>query len=210
MNSPITVIGGSYAEDCSFPRSVVYRGSGMRAACMLAGLGNATTLHTVIGPTLTNDFESIAKRKGISLEAMAGAADIWFRYRHPLAQPDIYPAVVQPINGRDEIIANQMLVFGMLEGRPKVTAKRVVYDPQDGFRAQPFRANGSVTEELVVLASLPEGRALTSESEPEAIANVLLADETCSAVVIKCGPQGALVANAQSRKWIRPFPSKRV
>jgi nucleoside 2-deoxyribosyltransferase len=210
MISSIAVIGGSYAEDCSFPRSTIYRGSGMRAACILAGLGNPTTLYTVTGPGLARDFGDIAKRKGITLESTSGEVDIWFRYRHPLAKPDIYPASVPAVNHRDDVVADHALVFGMMEGRPKVIAKRAVYDPQDGFRAQSFRANGSSAEELAILASWSEGRALTGEKAPEMIASKLLAEEGCSAVVIKCGPQGALVATATSQKWIRAFPSERV
>jgi hypothetical protein len=210
MNSSIDVVGGSYAEDCSFPRSTIYRGSGMRAACILAGLGNPTTLHTVTGPGLAGDFEDIAKRKGIALEATSGTVDVWFRYRHPLAKPDVYPATVPAVTNRDDVVADHALVFGMMEGRPRVVAKRAVYDPQDGFRAEPFRANGSSAEELVVLASWSEGRALTGEKTPEMIATRLLEGDECSAVVIKCGPQGALVANKTSQKWIRAFPSERV
>jgi nucleoside 2-deoxyribosyltransferase len=163
MTASIVVVGGSYAEDCSFPRSIIYRGSGMRAACILAGLGNSTTLHTVTGPALASDFEDIAKRKGIALEATSGPADIWFRYRHPLAKPDVYPATVASVNDRNDVLAAHALVFGMMEGRPKVTAKRVVYDPQDGFRAQHFRDNGSFAEELVIVASWSEVATATSQ-----------------------------------------------
>lgn len=182
----------------------------MRAACILAGFGNPTTLYTVTGPSLASDFEGIANRKGIALESTPGDVDIWFRYRHPLAKPDVYPVTVPLVNNRDDVIADHALVFGMMEGRPKVIAKRAVYDPQDGFRAQPFCANGSSAEELVILASWSEGRALTGEKTPEMIATKLLREEGCSAVVIKCGPQGALVATATSQKWIRAFPSERV
>ncbi len=210
MNSPIAVVGGSYAEECAFPRSLIYRGSGMRAACVLAGLGNPTVLHTTIGPTLGNEFAEIAKRKGIELRSTAGSVDIWFRYRHPLSKPDIYPPSVPQVTASADIDADYALVFGMMEGRPKVEAKRVVYDPQDGFRAQHYFANGSAADELVVVASWSEGRALTGESVPENIADAILRHPSCVAAIIKCGPQGALVATATSKKWIGAFPSKRV
>src|ERR1700722_19373792 len=133
MISPIAVVGGSYAEECAFPRSWVSRGIGMRAACILSGLANPTIFHTSIGPTLGSEFEDIAKRKGIELKSTAGSVDIWFRYRHPLGRPDIYPASVPQITAPENIVTDHALVFGMMEGRPKVDAKRVVYDPQDGF-----------------------------------------------------------------------------
>jgi hypothetical protein len=182
----------------------------MRAASILAGFGSDVTLWTVTGPGLAGDFIDIAKRRSIKLESTSGSADIWFRYRHPLARPDVYPAVVSPAAYPNDVVADRALVFGMLEGRPKVLAKRVVYDPQDGFRARPFDENGSTAEELLIIASLSEGRALTAEEEPEKIARALLAIGKCVGVIIKCGPQGALIATATAQQWIRPFPSKRV
>lgn len=111
---------------------------------------------------------------------------------------------------QNDVIAERVLVFGMLEGRPKVLAKRVVYDPQDGFRARPFGENGSTAEELLIIASLSEGRALTAEEEPEKVATAHLANVKCVGVIIKCGPQGTLVATATEQQWITPFPSRRV
>lgn len=210
MNSSVTVVGGCYAEDCSFPRSTIYRGSGMRAASILAGFGSEVTLCTVTGPSLTSDFAAIANKKGITLASTSGSVDVWFRYRHPLAKPDVYPVIVPAASNQNDVIAEGALVFGMLEGRPKVVAKRVVYDPQDGFRARPFGENGSTTEELLIIASLSEGRALTAEEKPEKVATSLLADGKCVGVIIKCGPQGALVATTTAQQWITPFPSKRV
>jgi nucleoside 2-deoxyribosyltransferase len=98
----------------------------------------------------------------------------------------------------------------MIEGRTRVTAKRAIYDPQDGFRAKPFAENCSSTEELVVLASLSEGRALTGKWSAEEIVDHLLADSSCLAAVIKCGPQGALVATDAARKWVGSFPTTRM
>lgn len=182
----------------------------MRAASILAGLGSAVTLCTVTGPSLANDFEAIAKKKGITLEPKSGSVDVWFHYRHPLAKPDVYPPFVPSVTNQNDVTAESALVFGMLEGRPKVFAKRVVYDPQDGFRAQPFSENGSTAEELLIIASLSEGRALTAEESPEEVATALLANAKCVGVIIKCGPQGALVTTATAQQWVTPFPSKRV
>ena len=210
MSAEIAVVGGSYAEECSFPRSILYRGSGMRAACVLAGLGNSVSLFTVTGPELANDFAEIAKRKAIKLIPTTGEGDIWFRYRHALSKPDIYPARYTDDIKRDKVKVQQALVFGMIEGRPQVHCSRAVYDPQDGFRATQFSANGSTCDELVIVASASEGRALTGENRAEAIAAKLLMEGGCVGVVIKCGPQGALVVTPSLKKWIPAFPSQRV
>lgn len=208
--TPIAVVGGMYAEDCAYPRSEILRGSGLRAASVLTGLGSPANLHTVTGPALADDFHAIAVRKGIELHASAGPEDIWFRYRHPLAKPDIYPPIITPVADRPIVHAETALIFGMLEGRPQVTANRAVYDPQDGFRAQPFEVNGSVATELAIVASWSEGRALTGKTDPAEIAESLLNTGQCVAAVIKCGPQGALVATNASSSWIQAFPSRRV
>src|ERR1700679_2555557 len=116
MTEAITVIGGCYGEDCCFPRSVVPRGSGMRAASVLAGLGDRVTFDTVHGPKLGADFAHLCKLKGIVLQAATATSDIWFRYRHPLARPDIYPSNPPEVSARPEVTAELALVFGMIEG----------------------------------------------------------------------------------------------
>lgn len=45
VTTELIVVGGAYVEICAFPRSSLYRGSGVRAASVLAGLGNRVTLH---------------------------------------------------------------------------------------------------------------------------------------------------------------------
>lgn len=58
--------------------------------------------------------------------------------------------------------------------------------------------------------SYSEGRALTNESIPTVMADKLLSEPNVSAVVIKCGPQGALVRTATTQGWVRSFVTKRV
>ncbi|MHC1699848.1 MAG: PfkB family carbohydrate kinase [Humidesulfovibrio sp.] len=209
MSPPISVVGGAYVEECCYPESTIYRGSGFRGACILSGLGNEVKLHTAIGPKLAQEFDKIASKKKIALCVTAGKTDFHFHYRHPLAKPSIYPPL-QAALPQDEVFAHDALVYGMLEGRPKVTATRVVYDPQDGYRSKPFSDNGSSAKELAIVASLSEALAISGRRSPEEAAVKLLSTPSCVAVVIKCGPQGALVATSSSQEWIHAFPSKRV
>lgn len=209
-NSSVTVVGGVYGEECAFPPRQVYRGSGGRAATILSSFGVDVTLDTITGPVLGPTFGSIAQKLGYALRSRNGTEDIWFRYRHPLGQPTIYPASPQRVSADHVVDAEAALVFGMIEGRPIVHAQRVVYDPQDGFRSEHFDSNGSTADELAMVVSYSEGRVLTNEKDPNLIANRLLDRSNVTAVVIKCGPQGALAAAKQSRTWIRSFPTKRV
>lgn len=182
----------------------------MRGASVLFGLHNRVTLHTTVGFDLLNEFQKIADLLPIQLETVPAATTTWFRYRHPLARPDIFPAIQQRGSLTRPVKAEHALVYGMLEGRPPVAAKRVVYDPQNGRYADAFQANGSTAGQLAVVASYSEGVALTGRSSPDAIVTGLLRDRGCAAAVLKCGARGALVATRRSREWITPFPTDRV
>ena len=211
MNSSlITVVGGAYGEACAYPSRQVYRGSGARAAAILSSLGATTILTTATGPKLSAEFEGIAANLFYTLDAKPRSEDIWFRYRHPLGQPTLYPTSPQKIAWDKPVQAELALVFGMIEGRPPLHARRVVYDPQDGKMSQPFSSNGSTADDLALVVSYSEGEALTAESDPELMADKLLAPQNVSTVVIKCGPQGALVKTSREHGWVRAFPTKRV
>ncbi len=210
MTAEITVVGGSYGEECSFPRRQIYRGSGGRAAAVLSGLGAQVVLHTMTGPQLGRQFGEIAQRLGYRLCTSPSDDDIWFRYRYPLGQPEILPRVMPIWDSPKSIEAGQILVFGMMEGRPATHARRVVYDPQDGARSKAYAFNGSTADELAVVVSYSEGRALTGETNPEDVARALLSDSSTIVAIVKCGPQGALVRTAQSSNWVYPFPTTRV
>lgn len=209
-STALVVVGGAYGEECAFPAKRMYRGSGGRAAAVLSSLGVAVTLSTVTGPHLSAVFQSIAQKLGYTLDAKAGHQDIWFRYRHPLGRPDIYPVSPAPFQGHAPVEADLALAFGMIEGRPVVRARRAVYDPQDGALAQDFTSNGSSADELAIVASYSEAKALTGESDPVVMAGRLLDAPHVAAVIIKCGPQGALVKTDKAESWVRAFPTGRV
>ena len=156
MSSPLIVVGGAYGEECSFPLRQVFRGSGGRSAAILSSLGAPVILSTVTGPGLRGTFQSIATKLGYELNAREGQQDIWFRYRHPLAQPTIFPVEIEKLT-QAAVEADLALVFGMVEGRLPIHARRVVYDPQDGFAARPFGENGSTADELAIVLSHSEG-----------------------------------------------------
>jgi hypothetical protein len=175
MNTPMVVVGGAYGEECSFPQRQVFRGSGGRAAAILASLGAEVVLSTVTGPELGATFQSIAAKLGYELKAREGSQDIWFRYRHPLARPTIFPMVIERPTHAPPIEADLALVFGMVEGRLPIRARRVVYDPQDGFAAKAFGENGSTAAgEVAIVLSYSEGLGLTGKKEPAAMASILL------------------------------------
>ncbi len=209
MTSRIAVIGGAYGESCAFPRRLIYRGSGFRAAATLAGLGSSVTLHTAVGPKHGQIFKELAHQLQFRIAAQPRKQDIWFRYQHPLARPEIFPSNYQKVQFQ-EIQTESALVFGMIEGRYPVDAGDVVYDPQDGSRALPFTSDGSKASRLAMVVSYSEGVALTGKSEPSQIARSLLDFKSVHTVVVKCGPIGALVATKARSAWIRAFTTAHV
>jgi hypothetical protein len=205
VTSELIVVGGAYVEICAYPRSSIYRGSGVRAASILAGLGNRVTLHTALDDQLAGVFKDIATRLRFSLVSAPRAREIQFRYRHPLDVPDV-DADLSVATTHQDVSAGAALVFGMLEGRPVVRAGRVVYDPQDGDKSQPFGANGSSADRLAVVASLSEARVLSGEEAPDAAAMRLI-ERGAEVAVVKCGILGAYVQHRGQGSWVRAFPT---
>lgn len=205
MTSELIVVGGAYVEICAYPRSSIYRGSGVRAASILAGLGNHVTLHTALDDSLAAVFSDIAFRLNFSLVSAPRSREIQFRYRHPLDVPDV-DADLSVATTYPVVSTGTALVFGMLEGRPIVHASRVVYDPQDSDKSQPFGANGSSADRLAVVASLPEARVLSGEDDPETAAKRLI-ERGAEVAVVKCGILGAFVQAGEQGSWVRAFPT---
>lgn len=210
MTNGITVVGGTYGEECCYPRRKVFRGSGGRAATILKSLGAAVELHSAVGPRLRDEFVALSRRLGYFHVSHPSRDDVWFRYRHPLGRPDILPMTAPEWQMPGEIRADGMLVFGMIEGRPTTHGDRVVYDPQDGCKARAYSANGSTAREMAMVLSHSEGRAITHQEDPQRIAESLLDDESVVVAIVKCGPQGALVQTRDGCSWVYPFPTERV
>lgn len=209
-NREIAVFGGAYGEECAYPRRQIYRGSGGRAATVLSSLDAKVEFHTAVGPTLAPIFASLAKKFGYTLHSQPKADDIWFRYRHPLGRPTIHGAPHETLSQLQPQKVDLALVYGMIEGRPPIQAQRAVYDPQDGAKSKSFSANGSIADELALVVSYSEGKALTGETDPSNMASQLLQQPNVVIAIIKCGPQGALVQTPHRKDWVRPFATRNV
>jgi len=210
-SSRLDIVGGLYGEECAYPRRQMFRGSGGRAAAFMSTIIESVRLHSSAGKELTPIFEELAYKFGFELSNEPKDSDAWFRYRHPLARPDIHFDMNQSYSIKTtEVHADKLLVYGMLEGRPKTTSEWAVYDPQDGSKSQPFEFNGSSAKHLALIVSYSEGKALTGESKVLDIASKLIAGNGVEVVIVKCGPKGAFVSIGQQAKWVKPIPSKKV
>lgn len=210
MPNSISVVGGSYFEECSYPRKRLSRGSGGRAASLLSSWKQNVTFHTFLGPDLKPIFDDLATSFQFKLNSYSKESDISFRYRHPMSPPSIHGSFNRPNEDINPIQTVNTLVFGMLEQRPIVHSQTVVYDPQNGSNADTFESNGSTAEKIAYVVSYSEGVALTSEKEPENIADNLLSLKHVEVVIVKCGPAGALVVSSSERGWVRAIPTQNV
>src|SRR5688500_7563747 len=116
MKPVIDVIGGVYGETCAFPRRSMLRGSGGRAAAVLAGLGARPRLHTALTSSREAIFRPDAEALEVELLITPSAADGWFHYRHPLSSPMIDPQPMPSVTWDAALTVDAALVFGMLEG----------------------------------------------------------------------------------------------
>ncbi|KLN64477.1 PfkB family carbohydrate kinase [Vibrio sp. VPAP30] len=209
MSKNISIVGGAYFEECCYPRKQLFRGSGVRAACLLSSWDCSTSLSTACA-SLKDEFVDLSEHLKFELKVQDKREDVFFRYRHPLSIPEIVNLPRQCIQ-YDYVVESELaLVFGMLEGRPIVNARRVVYDPQDGANATHFSDNGSSANEIAIVVSYSEGKKLAGHSDPKEIAGYLLDQPNVVVAIVKCGPSGALVATSESKEWIHAFPTKSV
>ncbi|WP_420024051.1 PfkB family carbohydrate kinase (plasmid) [Cereibacter azotoformans] len=190
----ITITGGVYRERCIEPHWDDIFGSGGRAATALADYGVDIALHTYRAKMHFDGLENLKAAFGIAIHGPEVQDGVEFEYIHSLGTPRITPRPdAIPDHPRIDLEGDVVLRFGMLEGTAKVAGRRVVYDPQSAFDPRPYRENGSTAEKLAVILNRLEGRRLSGLSEPQEIAESILASWDVDVVVLKMGGHGALV-----------------
>lgn len=208
----ICVIGGVYREFCVHPSWNEIFGSAGRAALAIASLGTPVVLHSY----MCDEVLQVINEKAAWLDALQLApikvdGSVGFTYLHNMAVPEIrgVPARSHAHIGLSEA---KVLRFGMVEGDAVVHADWAVYDPQNAGSAQAYGANGSTAKHLGLvlnaweagqMAGMPGAR--PSESAP-ALAHMHGAE----AVVVKMGPEGALVWSGGRCAQVPAFRTRRV
>jgi hypothetical protein len=190
----ITIIGGTYFEYCKDPPWEHLYGSGLRAAAALSSIGQKIELKSCIAERDLQTAQSICNTFKISGAFKIIPKTIAFHYYHPLSSPTANPDI--PLQEQillDEIKAECVLQYGMLEASVKITAIKAVYDPQNGIR---FHSNGSTSKHLAMVLNRKEAYLLSDLPEKVPLRKIgqnLLRSEKAEVVVIKDGPRGALV-----------------
>lgn len=206
----IAIIGGIYRERCMRPAWREIYGSAGRAASAMASMGASITLHGYMDSATHEVLCSRAAFEGFELASTSIEQSVMFDYDHGLATPRIYG------HGNSEptlqITEDQILRFGMFEGDAIVHGQRVVYDPQDAIAPKEFHANGSTAEELALVLNRHEASLMSGlqGASAQAMAEALIQSSRANVVIIKQGPQGALVHDGQNIERIPAYYSQSV
>ena len=167
-NKCITVIGGVYIERYAWPHWDELYGSGGRALSVLQSLGCATKLYSCLNKDSANILQARAGIYKTSFEICSSLKEsyrpIKFHYLHGLSTPQI-SAITTEFAQQNEIIEDNILVFGMLEGNPTISGNKVVYDPQNPISPKDFSENGSTANELAIVLNTNEAYKLIKNSK---------------------------------------------
>src|SRR5665213_2200585 len=205
------VVGGTYSEYCYHPEWHQIFGSGGRGAAALTRLGvQDVTLKTSIPRKERRAVKATLSPYGVKIEAVESNALCEFIYTHPLSEPYLKPYPVRPAVYKAAIHTEVALVYGMLEGIPQISAKRIVFDPQsEADASEPFKFI-KTTEQLAAVLNEKELASWSRTTDIMEGAKKLISKRGVDVVVVKQGPFGCLVMENESTYSIPVFPSANV
>jgi len=204
------VVGGYYREVCISPARDEQFGSGGRAAFAIASTGITVEWHYYCPQE-----DQVTAKYGLPSPHLAhfpttSDALVTFTYFHPLSKPEFVPAHPTrhpPI----ELVGENILRFGFMEGDAVVRGDRVVFDPQSPNEPVSFCQNGSSANHLAIVLNAQEAKRLGhDESEAVAVRNIQ-ASEPASIILVKSGPQGCRVyVDGKMKATVPPYRTDRV
>jgi nucleoside 2-deoxyribosyltransferase len=195
----ITIIGGTYNERCFEPIWEETYGSGLRAckAILTIDKNREIEYFTFLEKGLEPYLESYSLTyPNLKCYPTLINESLSFHYDYPLNDPRIYPRLdtIKKEYNVIDVSANDIIMYGMLEGSAKVIGRRVVYDPQSPVDPIPFHTTGSVAGELAVVINLGEATAMVGSGDIEEIKKYFFDIENAKVLVLKMGAKGALVS----------------
>lgn len=195
----INIVGGTYNEKCFEPAWEETYGSGLRGCKSIMALDPTCKISyaTFIDDSLIPYLESYKDYyENFEYSFKSIPETLLFYYDHPLNNARIFPRL-DTINTEENVLeveSENILVYGVLEGKTKVIGKKVVYDPQSSVKPVPFCSTGSKAEELAIVVNWSEAKALAKSSDLESIKDYFFKIELAQILIIKMGPKGALIS----------------
>ena len=205
----LAVVGGTYKEQCVDPFFDELWGSALRGAAALANFVSPIQLFSCIGETDLSSAEGQCSIFNITSNYTLLENTVSFNYFHPLTRPTIDFLPDDDINLPD-VTADNILMYGQVEGRVKVKGKYVVYDPQSWIS---FTDTKSEADHLALVLNRNEALLLSEMSIHDDLVDVgkcLCKKEGAEVVVIKNSTKGALVIEAEEACVIPLYETDRV
>jgi len=206
----LDIAGGTYLEYCVEPHWSQLFGSGVRAAASLSNLSKKIILHTYTSTRCDRTLKLMADSLRFEVDTKVASDTISFHYTHGLSDPTIQPQInsIRQASSH-QIVADNILRFGFMEGDAVVHGRKVVFDPQSVHAPQNFGANGSTAERLAIIANFNEASKMTGENELRRIGRKLIYGQKAEIAVIKMGPRGAaLFSKNGSMDYITPYKTE--
>lgn len=204
------VVGGVYSEYCYHPQWHQIFGSGGRGAAVLTRLGaNKVELVTCISEQAKKGALATLIPYGIDVHIVSSPDLYEFTYTHPLSEPFISPHPPKAAMFDSAICGDVVLAYGMLEGLPKIKAKKVIYDPQS--EAEPLLPSHFIEAvEIVLVLNQREWENISKTKDFLSSAHDSVISQNYSAIVIKQGPFGCTVVDQTGTYSVPVFPSASV
>lgn len=200
----LTVVGGSYREACVEPRKDDLRGSGVRAAAILASLGTSCSFVTCIDRESIDELQALSHAFSFELKHHERAGTVQFEYETPISKPR-WLAPQTPIEF--DISATNVVAFGMLDANWLISAEQVVLDPQHSDLPTALeRIN--YRHSLAIVLNSHEAYAATGKAPIEAGFDLLRLG--ADVVVVKHGALGGIVFHNDMAKEFGPIPTESV
>lgn len=197
------IAGGVYREEVVMPHWSRIFGSGGRAAAAVSTMSPGSRLIAYACREWAGDVRHSMESFGIVPDLTEIEHDIAFHYFHPLSDSELFGAPDDPL---DTLSAEgqAILRFGFVEGDVRVTANRTVFDPQNASEVLRFHENGSTTKHLAIVLNQTELQHSTGQLG-EVGARLLMDRSGSDVVVVKQGPDGALVVEASGAAVVPPY-----
>jgi nucleoside 2-deoxyribosyltransferase len=197
----ILVVGGTYRETCLEPTVDALRGSGLRAAAILASLGRRCSFTTLVDEASAGEAAAMSHDLGFVMTSGPRTTPVTFSYDTPIS-------TAQWNYGGDreklEVTGSTVVAFGMVDADWNITADRLVIDPQHGDPAEMLRA-ATVAEAVAVVLNSHEAYRITGLPPREAGIRLLRGADV---VIIKQGALGGMIFHGAAMETYGPIPTK--
>jgi hypothetical protein len=206
------VVGGTYFEECEFPRSEELWGPGLRGISAIQNITSGeNTLYTCIGSSEEIQLKLKAGSYNFSFELTDIPETIRFQYLHNHSNAKLQPSEASHYNvDIGSIDGEAILRFGLVEGTAVVDGARVVYDPQS-IDEEPFHRNGSHADELALVLNKHEASQYTGKDSVDEMLDALTTGANSADIaVIKCGAAGAVLQQNDQKHEIPVYNTESV